>query len=117
MSFLSSLSYPLIRAPPLRGFQEAVSIGLRARWRLAGTLRLVRFVDYGGGEMALIDNVKELVSDDLGGLVKKSEERGYPCQVRSCVATGHDQDADSGAREKLLGQEPVSGIGREGRPD
>jgi uncharacterized protein YidB (DUF937 family) len=62
--------------------------------------------------MALIDNVKELVSDDLGGLVKKFEERGYPDQARSWVATGANKVIDSGAIEKVLGHDTVAGIGK-----
>jgi uncharacterized protein YidB (DUF937 family) len=62
--------------------------------------------------MALIDNVKELVSDDLGGLVKKFEARGYGDQARSWVATGANKVIDSGAIEKVLGHDTVAGIGK-----
>lgn len=62
--------------------------------------------------MALIDSVKELVGDDLGGLVKKFEERGYSDQARSWVATGANKVIDSGAIEKVLGHDTVAGIGK-----
>ena len=62
--------------------------------------------------MALIDNVKDLVGNDLGGLVKKFEARGYGDQARSWVSTGANKVIDSGAIEKVLGNETLAGIGK-----
>jgi uncharacterized protein YidB (DUF937 family) len=62
--------------------------------------------------MALIDNVKQLAGEDLGGLVKKFEEGGYADQARSWVATGANKVIDSGAIDKVLGHETVAGIGK-----
>jgi uncharacterized protein YidB (DUF937 family) len=60
--------------------------------------------------MAVIDSVKDLVGNDLGGLVKKFEERGYGDQVKSWVSTGTNKVIDSGAVEKVLGNDTLAGI-------